>query len=50
MAGAWKQIKDKADARIKTGGLNDMDNLSLAYLMTEDKVYSDKIKDTRWRD
>ena len=45
MAGAWKQIKDKADARIKTGGLNDMDNLSLAYLMTEDKVYSDKIKD-----
>lgn len=44
MAGYWEEIRKKADVSVERGNLNDMEYLSLAYLMTDEKKYSDKIK------
>ena len=45
MAKAWKELKAEADKRVKTKSINDLDYLSLAYLMTKDHKYSDRIKE-----
>lgn len=45
MAKAWKELKTDADKRVKAKRLNDLDYLSLAYLMTKDCKYSDRIKE-----
>lgn len=43
---AWKQILDKADAEVgKKGDVMNLDYLALAYQMTGDKRYGDKIKE-----
>lgn len=45
MAKAWKDLKEDADKRVKAKRINDLDYLSLAYLMTKDHKYSDRIKE-----
>lgn len=45
LAAAWKDIKQTADKELKGKSLNKADYLSLAYLMTGDKQYSDKLKE-----
>lgn len=44
VAECWKQIKETADKKLQNGGLNDVEYLSLTYLMTGEKKYSDRIK------
>lgn len=44
MAEAWKSIKETADNSLQKGGLDKTEYLSLAYLMTGDKQYADKLK------
>jgi hypothetical protein len=45
LAAAWEDIKQTADKELKGKSLNKADYLSLAYLMTGDKRYSDKLKE-----
>lgn len=45
LAAAWEDIKKTADKELKGKSLNKADYLSLAYLMTGDKRYSDKLKE-----
>lgn len=45
LAAAWEDIKQTADKELKGKSLNKADYLSLAYLMTGDKQYSDKLKE-----
>jgi hypothetical protein len=45
MAAAWDDIRKKADEALKKNDLIKCDYLSLAYLMTNDKKYSDKVKE-----
>lgn len=45
MAESWKQLKEEADKKLQSTNLKDVDYLSLAYLMTGDKTYSDKVKE-----
>ena len=40
VAECWKQIKETADKKLQNGGLNDVEYLSLTYLMTGEKKYS----------
>lgn len=42
---AWKQLKETADQKLQKKDLRDADYLSLTYLMTGEKKYSDKIKE-----
>lgn len=42
---AWKQLKEAADQKLQKKDLRDADYLALAYLMTGEKKYSDKIKE-----
>ena len=42
MTSAWKEIKQTAEKELKGNSLNKADYLSLAYLMTGEKVYADK--------
>lgn len=44
-AEAWKQIKAAADSKLQGRNIRDLDYLSLAYLMTDEKKYVDKIKE-----
>lgn len=44
MTSAWKEIKQTAEKELKGNSLNKADYLSLAYLMTGEKVYADKLK------
>lgn len=44
-AAAWDELKKKADAALNKNDLNQTDVLSLAYLMTEEKKYADKVKE-----
>jgi len=44
-AEAWKQIKAAADSKLQGRNIRDLDYLSLAYLMTDEKKYADKIKE-----
>lgn len=44
VADGWRQIKDVADRKVENGNVNDLEYLSLAYLMTDDKAYAEKIK------
>lgn len=41
----WQQIREAADSKLQKRSLNDADYLSLAYLMTGEKKYSDKIRE-----
>lgn len=41
----WQQIQDVADSKLQGKSLNDADYLSLAYLMTNEKKYADKLKE-----
>ena len=41
----WQQIHAAADSKLQNRSLNDAEYLSLAYLMTGEKKYSDKIKE-----
>lgn len=43
MQRAWNDIKSVADAQLKRNSVDKLDYLSLAYIMTGDKTYSDKI-------
>lgn len=45
LAAAWEDIKQTADKELKGKSLNKADYVSLAYLMTGDKRYSDKLKE-----
>lgn len=45
LATAWEDIKQTADKELKGKSLNKADYVSLAYLMTGDKRYSDKLKE-----
>ena len=45
MAKAWQQLKAEADKKVKGKNVKDLDYLSLAYLMTKDRRYSDRIKE-----
>lgn len=45
LAAAWEDIKQTADKELKGKSLNKADYLSLAYLMTGDKRYSNKLKE-----
>lgn len=45
MAKAWKELKADADKRVKVKRINGLDYLSLAYLMTKERKYSDRIKE-----
>ena len=45
MAKAWKDLKEDADKRVKAKRINDLDYLSLAYLMTKEHKFSDRIKE-----
>lgn len=45
MAKAWKELKTDCEKRLKAKKLVDLDYLSLAYLMTKERRYSDCIKD-----
>lgn len=45
MAEAWISIRQTADKALESGSLNQVDYLSLTYLMTNDKKYADKIKE-----
>lgn len=45
MAKAWKELKEDADKRVKAKRINDLDYLSLAYLMTKEHKFSDRIKE-----
>jgi len=44
MAAAWDDIRKVADDNLKKNELTKCDYLSLAYLMTDDKKYADKVK------
>lgn len=44
-AEAWKQLKDATDTKLQGKNIRDLDYLSLTYLMTGEKKYSDKIKE-----
>lgn len=44
-AEAWNQLKETADSKLKGKDFRSLDYLSLTYLMTGDKKYSDKIKE-----
>lgn len=44
-AQAWKELKESADSKLKGKNYRSLDYLSLAYLMTGEKKYSDKIKE-----
>ncbi len=44
MAAAWEDLKKKADAALNKNDLNQTDCLALAYLMTDEKKYADKVK------
>lgn len=41
----WQQIREAADSKLQKRSLNDADYLSLAYLMTGEEKYSDKIRE-----
>lgn len=41
---AWEELHKKADAALNGNNWNQMDNLTLAYLMTDDRKYADKVK------
>lgn len=43
-AKAWDELKQKADAGLKKNDLNSVDVLALAYQITDDAVYADKVK------
>ena len=45
LAKAWKELKVDADKRVKAKRINDLDYLSLAYLMTKEHKFSDRIKE-----
>ena len=45
MADAWRQIEQTANEQLQKNGLNKSDYLSLAYLMTGNKIYSNKLKE-----
>lgn len=45
LAAAWEDIKQTADKELKGKSLNKADYVSLAYLVTGDKRYSDKLKE-----
>lgn len=45
MAKAWKELKAECEKRVKAKKLADLDYLSLAYLMTKEHRYSDRIKE-----
>lgn len=45
MKAAWLNIKQKADELLERKDLNQADYLALTYLMTNDKAYSDKLKE-----
>jgi len=44
MAAAWDDVKMKADAALNKNDLNESNCLALAYLMTDEKKYADKVK------
>lgn len=44
-AEAWKQLKKVADEKLQGKDIRSLEYLSLAYLMTGEKEYSDKIKE-----
>ena len=44
MKKAWNEIKSVADTQLKRNSVDKLDYLSLAYIMTGDKAYSDKIR------
>ena len=41
---AWEEIRKKADTAMTGNDMNQSDNLTFAYLMTDDKKYADKVK------
>lgn len=45
LAKGWNEIRQTADKELKGKSLNKADYLSLAYLMTGEKQYSDKLKE-----
>ena len=45
MSSAWNEIRQTAEKELKENSLNKADYLSLAYLMTGDKAYADKLKE-----
>ena len=45
MSSAWNEIRQTAEKELKGNSLNKADYLSLAYLMTGDKAYADKLKE-----
>lgn len=45
MAEAWRQLKEAADNKLQKRNLKDAEYLSLAYLMTGEKKYADKLKE-----
>jgi len=44
MANCWKTIQDKADSYLNTNDVMKTDYLALAYMITGDNKYSDKVK------
>ena len=44
MAEAWASIKKTADEQLQKKNLSKADYLALAYLMTDEKKYADKLK------
>jgi hypothetical protein len=44
MAAGWEDIRNKADEALTKNDLTKCDYLSLAYLMTDNKKYADKVK------
>ena len=45
MAEAWASIKKTADEQLQKKNLSKADYLALAYLMTDEKKYADKLKE-----
>lgn len=45
MSSAWNEIRQTAEKELKENSLNKADYLSLAYLMTGDNAYADKLKE-----
>jgi hypothetical protein len=44
MAAAWDELRKKADAALKSNDLNQVEVLTLAYRMTDDRKYADQVK------
>lgn len=45
MAKAWEELRSSAEEKLQSRNLNDLEYLSLAYLMTDDNRYADCIKE-----